>query len=246
MPGDPFLWSTQPTRRRKVPSVICSEAIAVNRGGFDKQAAILKCKRWSCEICRPMCAWRVVKAACRGNPNKLITFTCKPDQYETPDEAARAMKNALVALRKALAREKGIAKLPMIIVFEAHKSGWPHMHILARGPWISQVWLSDTWKRLTGAWCVDIRKIQDGGRAAKYVAKYLGKDLHSFKGCKRWWRTHDYEKNEEKEDGKFAFGSRWDREATTWPAFLRWIAQADLVEIVELKPSWCHWRDWSV
>lgn len=192
--------------------MLCPDFVKVNRNNDRGHVARLECKRWACEHCAPKNRWKVIKKGMLGTPNAFITLTCKPDQYRTYDEAARDMKRAFVALRKALAREKGITKLPFIAVFEKTKLGWPHLHLLVRAPWIDQRWLSDTWKRLCGAFVVDIRKVQDNGRAARYVSKYLGKDPHGFEGCKRYWRSRDYNNREEEPRPQTQFfGLQWER-----------------------------------
>jgi hypothetical protein len=78
-------------------------------------------------------------------------------------------------------------------VWEAHESGRPHLHVAQRGRFIPWKWLTKEWLKLSGSPGVDIRFIDDPSRAAGYVAKYLGKDLHRFGTLKRyvysqgWW-----------------------------------------------------------
>lgn len=223
--------------------MLCSEHIVVNSGGSERAASLLRCKRWSCELCSPRNRWEVIKAACRGKPDTLITLTIRPQDWADPSDAGRAMVKGLKALRKAMQRERNYPHTPMICVFERHKSGWPHLHILARSRWIDQAWLSRTWKRLTGAWCVDIRRIQDAGRAAYYLAKYLGKDLAHFEGCKRWWRTRDYELEPRESMTAIGFGDRWTKyPGLTWDRLLKTL-ETQAVEIVSHRPGWIHWRE---
>jgi hypothetical protein len=47
-------------------------------------------------------------------------------------------------------------------------------------------------QELLDAPIVDIRRIQDRGRAAAYCAKYCGKQPHKFEGTKRFWRSLDW------------------------------------------------------
>jgi hypothetical protein len=177
--------------------MLCSEAILVNQGPTEGHATVLRCKRWSCELCNPFNHRRIKRAAREGKPTTFLTLTCNPAKHETPDEAARALKTAWVNLRRAMARELGIEKPPFIAVFEATKNGWPHLHILMRCKWISQRWISEKMQRFNGAPICDIRYVDNVKKVAAYVAKYISKAPEAFKHCKRWWRSHDYEVDKE-------------------------------------------------
>jgi len=173
--------------------MLCSEALLVNQGPTEGHAAILRCRRWSCDLCNPYNHRRIKRAAREGQPTIFLTLTCNPAKHETPDEAARSLKRAWVNLRRAMERELGIKRPPFIAVFEATKKGWPHLHILMRCKAIKQSWISDTMGRLNGAPICDIRAIKNVRQVASYVAKYISKAPEAFAQCKRWWRSHDYE-----------------------------------------------------
>ena len=93
---------------------------------------------------------------------------------------------------KRAKKKYGYDTIPYLCVFEATKRGEPHLHILCRVKWISQKWLSEQLKDLTGAYIVDIRKVKSQKQIAHYMAKYVGKEPHRFKGCKRYWRTQNW------------------------------------------------------
>lgn len=198
----------EPWRSGRI-ALLCSEITVVNRDKYRGAASLLRCKCWDCEICQPFNRWHVVAAGRRGHPNVFMTLTCNPGRHETPDAAARDMVRALVQLRRCIFRRYKIKNIPILCVFEKTKAGWPHMHILARAGWIDQKWLSEVMGRLIGAPIVDIRKIQDAGRAAAYVSKYVGKDPTVFRGCKRWWRSHSYEVDKQDRHAKVQFGLGW-------------------------------------
>lgn len=189
--------------------MLCSEALVVNRNENEGHASVLRCKRWSCEICQPFNRARVIRKGSEGEPTIFMTLTSNPAGYDTPDEAARDMKRAFVLLRRRIEKRYGIKNLPFLVVFERTKAGWPHMHILCRAKWLDQGWLSNQMKELTNAPIVDIRKIQDKGRAAAYICKYVGKDPHAFNGCKRWWRSHNYQVQEELFETFFRFAQEY-------------------------------------
>jgi len=184
----------------------------------------------------------VIAKAMAGKPRAMLTLTCDPKRYATPDEAARDMKRALVLLRRHLAKRFNIEKLPFICVFERHKSGWPHMHLLIRGPFIPWKWLSLTWKRLIGAFQVDIRKIRGAADAAAYVAKYIGKEPFAFEGCKRWWRSHNFDQSEPEEKRRVRYGPSWRQEAGTIDDFVAELRRTGAV-ILESNRRFVHWTE---
>lgn len=220
----------------------CSQAILVNRQSAEGEAAILKCKRWSCEICRPRNRWQVIKEASEGNPTAMLTLTVSNKNYETPDSAARDMVRALVLLRRRLAKEKGIDKLPFIVVFEKHESGWPHMHLLIRAKFIAWGWLKRTWLDLTGSTHVHIRAIRRGTKDAHYISKYIGKDPHAFTGCKRWWRSHNYDQATTDEDTDFIPKKRWEKVDSDLETLIQDLERTGAV-VVERTRSWVRWHE---
>lgn len=185
---------------------LCTDRTVVNEGPSEGTMHTLRCKRWSCEYCAPNNRKRVVRKARDGNPTVFLTLTWNANRPESPDAAARVLKNAWVNLRRRIERTFGQKKVPFICVFEKTKRGYPHMHILMRADFIPQEWLSNAMKELIDAPIVDIRKIKDRKMAYFYVTKYLGKDLAPFEGCKRWWRSHNYEIEKDPEYVPFLYG----------------------------------------
>jgi hypothetical protein len=172
----------------------------------------LRCKCWHCDLCQPVNAANVVRRAKAGKPTTFITLTANPRRYASPVEPARSMVEAWRTLRRRICARFGCPSLPFFATFEATKRGEPHLHILARAPFIPQRWLSDQMADLTGSPIVDIRHVPDVGRAATYVAKYVGKDPHRFEGCKRFWTSLDWLDDDHREPPAPAvFGDRWVR-----------------------------------
>ena len=179
--------------------MLCDELTLVNANDFRGTLISLPCRRWTCSHCQQTNRKKVIRAAAAGAPNVFLTLTCDPKNYSDPDEAARDMKRGLVALRRRIERRYGVKNVPFVVVFERTKKGWPHMHALLRAPYLPQRELSEMWAQITGAFVVDIRFIKKKSQVLFYVTKYLGKDLAAFKGCKRWWRSHNYGKPEKRE-----------------------------------------------
>lgn len=128
----------------------------------------------------------------QGKPTVFITLTSNPAWGESPEDRARLLVAAWqIVVRRA--KQRGLVRqLQYFVVIERTKKGEPHLHILARITRLDQKWLSDQMKELNGAPIVWIERIRGKGHAAKYVSKYLGKDVASFNGCKRYWRSMDY------------------------------------------------------
>lgn len=163
-----------------------------------------------------------------GKPRAMLTLTVSSKNHETPDDAAQALKDGLRLLRLRLQRHPRFIKFAFLAVFERHKSGYPHLHLVIRGGFIPWKWLRKAWEEITGSTGIDIRKIGTKGQAAFYVAKYIGKDLSAFEGCKRWWRSHDYNSLEVDD---------WQPEVTA-ASFERWQVSFNRLAITCAQMGW--------
>lgn len=201
--------------------MLCDQAIAVNGGFYEGHAIRLKCRRWSCQLCQPENRRKVIHQGRRGKPNAFLTLTVNVHRYETPDDAARDLKQAWVQLRKRIFRRYQVKNLPFLAVFERTKLGWPHLHILIRAPYLDQKWLSEQMADLIGAPIVWIEFINNEKHIQYYVTKYIGKDPHAFEGCKRYWRSHNYDL-EPKEDSEYFVwvGNEWQRRDVNYMRFV--------------------------
>ena len=86
------------------------------------------------------------------------------------------------------------ARLPYLAVFEATKNGAPHLHIIARVPWLGQNWLSIQMDEIMSSPICWIERVANDGRIAYYISKYVGKQSERFGNCKRYWSTLNWEK----------------------------------------------------
>lgn len=167
-------------------------SIVRDYGGF-KKVATLRCKKWDCEHCGPKRA-RDLRWRCRNaSPTKFLTLTVRKGQFPTPDEQARQMVEAWRMLRQYLCRLLGWKSIPFIAIFEKHKSGWPHLHILLRCKYIDHRLIREWWNNRLNSFKIDIREVKSEQHAAYYVSKYLTKSPHAFAQCKRYWASHDYD-----------------------------------------------------
>lgn len=129
----------------------------------------------------------------RGNPTTFLTLTVNPRRGQSPDDRARELSEALRVLVKRARRKFPKVPFEYFAVFEETKKGEPHLHILARAPFIPQRWLSDQMAELIEAPIVDIRRAGSARGAARYVAKYVAKGPRSFARNKRYWSSGGYD-----------------------------------------------------
>ena len=63
-----------------------------------------------------------------------------------------------------------------VAVREWTVKGKPHLHILFRGKYMDQKWISSAWREVHESFIVDIRQVTSLKKAANYLMKYLVKD----------------------------------------------------------------------
>lgn len=158
-----------------------------------KTIATLRCKRWSCPDCGPRRALDLRWRARNARPTKFLTLTIRKGMFPTPDEQAAQMVEGWKLLRQYLCRLYGWKAIPFIAIFEKHKSGWPHLHILMRCDYVPQRVIRDWWQARFQSHMVWIEKIDSPAKAAKYISKYVSKAPEAFAHCKRYWASHDYD-----------------------------------------------------
>ena len=111
---------------------------------------------------------RVMSGLVLDGSYRFVTLT-------TSDESAnKAFQQHFRCLMMRL-RRRGLVKA-YIRVGEMTKSGLYHQHIVFRGEYIEQVYLSYLWEKLHHAPIVDIRRVKQGRQTAGYLAKYCSKE----------------------------------------------------------------------
>ena len=208
------------------PVTYCGQRCIVKHEGDDFIGVTLKCKSWTCPDCYPDRRKRLIAEAIGGQPTAFLTLTIRRHESMTANEAATRITAAWPVLVKRITRRYGIKHLARFVVMEATKLGWPHLHVLLRGQWIDQAWLSAQMLDLLDSPVVDIRKIDGPGRVAGYVAKYVGKATHKFGTCKRYWQSRDYDlRTAPPERPKARPGEGWEVNRFTLEGFIeRWRA----------------------
>ena len=171
---------------------LCREWTILKGVGPRMYAEPLRCKRWSCDHCRPFRA-NMLKALARdGSPDTFLTLTVNPATGTDPDDRARALSRALRLLRLRAMRKYHLKSLAFLAVFERTKKGEAHLHVLMRSKWLDQAWIAAVMKKLIGAPIVNIQRVTTPKGAARYIAKYIGKDPQGFLGTRRYWRSRDW------------------------------------------------------
>jgi len=146
----------------------------------------LTCKSWSCPRCRPAKQRLWTQIIRQGKPTRWFRLGANPSVHRTPAAAARAFLTAWPTLVRLIRARFG--PFEYVKVMELHKSGFPHLHIAYRGPYIPHKWLSVVWRNLVGAPVVWIEKLDDPGRAARYISKYLCKCTSETPDLLPWLR----------------------------------------------------------
>lgn len=212
---------------------LCQSRSLVNDHGRGAVAVTLRCRSWRCPECQPLRRNQLVDLALSGKPQRFVTVTINPRVGVSPADRAARLANAWRNFVKRAVRMLGGKKIEYLAVFEATKRGEPHLHLLVRGPWIAQKYISDQMRDLINSPIVDIRKVKHRKGAAAYVSKYIGKDPHRFATCKRYWHTKGWvvERKDEADDA-------------AWPG-PGWIVSDDPVwRVVETWKAQFKWPEW--
>jgi len=96
------------------------------------------------------------------------------------------MSAAIPHLFKRLRRRLPGQTLEYALFWELTDAGWPHAHIIFRGPYIPKPWLLAAWLDLTGAFIIDLVALHATDQVVHYVSKYISKKLQVPFGCKRY------------------------------------------------------------
>ncbi len=135
----------------------------------------MRCHKWDCPNCGPQNRKRVLRSLEGTRVDTLITLTCSRSHYRSPDAAFYVLSASIPILMKRLRRAFPRTPIEYFCVWESTRTGWPHVHVLFRGPFIPQRTLSRHWADLTCSPIVDIRHVNSQAQVASYLSKYLVK-----------------------------------------------------------------------
>jgi len=160
-----------------------------------KTAVPLRCHSWSCPYCAPRLKKRLFVALRGTDATTLLTLTCNPARWPSPAASFRPLSVAINHLVKRIRRLCPSAEFEYFAIWESTKRGWPHVHIIFRGPFLPQQWVSQQWYDLTGAPIVDVRFLHSPSDVTSYIASYLAKEPSAPKGFKRYRSSRHFFKN---------------------------------------------------
>lgn len=210
------------------------------------KAIKITCRSWNCQTCAVDRKRRLIGEAKEGQPQRLITLTVNPHWFSDPLERAQKLVAAWRLIRRRFLKMRPTAECEFLAVFERTKLGEPHLHIVQRGAFIPQKWLSNQLKELIGANIVDIRYIRSQKIVALYIAKYIGKEPYQFGTLKRYWRSKKYLPMSAKDKKRLRnIGAKFYILDFHWKGYLTWVSERFQLEGLKiLGGAWeCDWPD---
>ncbi len=191
-------------------AMLCGEASLVNWGERKVRAASLRCRCWTCDMCLPRRRGRLVRDVVDGAPTKFLTLSTRWTVDGDPIAEAQRQGVWFAALRRRWIKAWPGKDFAYFVVREGTKKGWPHLHVALRADYISQKWIKRVWTEITGSWSVDIRPIHGSRGAAKYLAKYIGKNPMRFGQTKRYWYSKNWFEPRPRRRGRDrSWNSKW-------------------------------------
>lgn len=214
---------------------VCGGWSLVKHEATHTTAITLWCNSWQCPDCLPHRLRRLKRDASDGKPDKFITLTVNPAVGQSVEQRAYDLSNAWKIVVKRIRRKWKGSKIEYMCVFEETKRGEPHLHILARAPYIPQKWLSEQLDELISAPIVDIRAVRGQKMAAAYVAKYVGKGPRPFGKLKRYWCTPGYGTSVklDQPDSEYPWSGWTVERSSLWQLAERWQLMGYLVDTSE-------------
>lgn len=181
---------------------ICRQMSLVKALDTQLFAKCLKCRSWGCEHCQPARRRQLMAQAASGAPERFITLTIDPSAAPDAEARLRLLSHAWKVIIKRLRREHPTADIEYMAVVEETQAGEPHLHILARCPYIPQRVLSNWMRELAQSPIVDIRRVKGVKQAVQYVAKYIAKAPAQFGHAKRYWQSRKYQPASDLNEGE--------------------------------------------
>ena len=152
---------------------------------LDRSHAIIipmPCKSWDCPTCGPRKRSMWIARLAAGQPEREMTLTCPVGKFASPRHAAIAMKTAFSKLVIRIRKKWGVVHYAL--VWELTAKHVPHCHVLMRGAYIAQKWISKQWDLLGIGPIVYINSVKGtklhAAHACKYLSKSNGQTAHTL------------------------------------------------------------------
>lgn len=227
--------------------MLCTERSLVKHEGRSLTVRPLRCKCWKCQHCVEGKKRDLWFKAVKGEPRIFLTLTIRKGQVGGPIEQAQALVEGWRALRQFLCRRLNRPSITFLAVFEKHKSGFPHLHILLRGGYIDHRLIRRWWEHRFQSHQIDIRLAKNARQRASYVSNYITKAPLGFGSLKRYWCSQDWDPPKKEKDvpdhPEFTW---WERREIHPNEFAR-LALADGATVSVWRDGWTidHWEgDW--
>ncbi len=204
---------------------MCTKSgVIVKLDGQHVVAFPIKCHSWGCPDCSKDRRRQLINEARSGKPNRFITLTVNPNWFDSPEDRAARLSKAWRLVVAAYRHRWPDREAEYLAVFEATEKGEPHLHIVWRGAWMPQKWLSKQMAKRMGAPVVDIRRVRDQKKVIEYVSKYISKRNIKFGNLKRYWRSKHYlNYSPSKERRKRNEGCYFFRSGKHYTYYLEWV-----------------------
>jgi DNA-binding transcriptional LysR family regulator len=158
----------------------CGRYSLVGTSGTECAVYPLPCKRWSC----PRCGRQKVRQAIARMHGGMRLGTVRFFTITSPGAEIAATTYAEFGRRWKRLHLRIVRRFGPIeylgVVEPQPGRGAAHIHVIYRGPYIPQRWLSNAAREAGFGPIVDIRRAPKG--IASYIAKYLTKDLTAADG----------------------------------------------------------------
>ncbi len=212
------------------PRDLCGKTVLIRLNPDTGQMTLVRlfCGRWDCPQCAARRRAKITAQAYAGRPERIIVLTMIPNPSIGLPGQIRYIRDRLRVLLQRIKRTFG--PFAYMSVLELQKNGTPHLHLLQRGTYIPQRWLSQVWHSLTGAHRVWIQKVDKKAGAIAEVTKYLLKTAGQVQALcpniplvtkSKDWLPEDWHADEETRDPYAGFV----RFAVSWHDALALIAR---------------------
>lgn len=149
---------------------------------YRAEACVLRltCKSWACSYCGPRKVKREIARCRRGMRLGRVRFATLTSPGG--EDAATSYDKLPERFHRLMARVvRRFGRVEYYAVVEPQKRGAAHVHMVYRGPYIPQAWLSRAARECGFGTIADIRKAPPD--IAGYLAKYLTKELSDPKAA---------------------------------------------------------------
>lgn len=196
-------------RSGKDPQCCSGSIVLFNEDTDEVKIMPSRCQKWSCPDCADYKRVMLEHRARRGHPERHIVLTLRDKENADPIRRAKWMRKQFAALVQKIRRHGWTFQYMAVLEFTDNMT--PHLHILQRGRYISQRYLSEMWSDLTGSYIVYVKQINSETAAAKELTKYVTKTAgytnEMMAGMRIYTTSADWEIDDEDTDPDYSENS---------------------------------------